>query len=48
MGERVKQLSSAPAGGRGAVAPEDLDAERVAKVLPVLSTLLGVRIDEVR
>ncbi|QRN95201.1 hypothetical protein JRI60_39980 [Archangium violaceum] len=47
MGERVKQLSSAPAGGREQAATEELDAERVARVLPVLSTILGVRIHEV-
>jgi hypothetical protein len=47
MGERVKQLSSAPAGGHEKAAREDLDAERVARILPVLSTILGVRIHEV-
>ncbi|WP_257461414.1 DUF5682 family protein [Archangium lipolyticum] len=47
MGERVKQLSSAPAEGKEKAAAEELDAERVARVLPVLSTILGVRIHEV-
>ncbi|QRK05984.1 hypothetical protein JQX13_38530 [Archangium violaceum] len=46
MGERVKQLATASAAGSAAAATEDLDPERVAKVLPVLSTLLGVRIHE--
>ncbi|WNG36461.1 hypothetical protein F0U61_24380 [Archangium violaceum] len=46
MGERVKQLATAQAAGSTAGATEDLDPERVAKVLPVLSTLLGVRIHE--
>lgn len=46
MGERVKKLSTAPAAGRAPAAAEDLDAARVAKVLPVLSMLLGVRIHE--
>ncbi|PTL76936.1 DUF5682 family protein [Vitiosangium sp. GDMCC 1.1324] len=46
MGERVKQLTTAPAAGSATAATEDLDPERVAKVLPVLSTLLGVRIHE--
>nr|WCO03986.1 hypothetical protein [Cystobacter sp.] len=46
MGERVKQLATAQAAGSAAAATEDLDPERVAKVLPVLSTLLGVRIHE--
>ena len=46
MAERVKQMSSAPGTGRGPGAVEALDAARVAKVLPVLSSLLGVRIHE--
>ncbi len=48
MGERLKQLSTAPGAGSGTASTEELDPERVAKVLPVLSTLLGVRIDEAR
>ncbi|HSP81506.1 MAG TPA: DUF5682 family protein, partial [Myxococcaceae bacterium] len=47
MGERVKQLSAAPAQGREKAATEALDEERVARVLPVLSTILGVRLGEV-
>jgi hypothetical protein len=47
MGERVKQLSGAPARGGAKAVAEELEAERVARVLPVLSTILGVRIGEV-
>jgi hypothetical protein len=47
MGERVKQLTSAPARGSGKAVTEELEPERVARVLPVLSTILGVRIGEV-
>jgi hypothetical protein len=47
MGERVKQLTSAPARGSGKPVTEELEPERVARVLPVLSTILGVRIGEV-
>jgi hypothetical protein len=46
MGERVKKLSTTPAAGSAGAAAEELDPERVAKVLPVLSMLLGVRIHE--
>jgi hypothetical protein len=47
MGERVKQLASASAPGSAKAVTEELDTERVARVLPVLSTILGVRIGEV-
>ncbi len=47
MGERVKQLASAPAQGGAKAVTEELEPERVARVLPVLSTILGVRIGEV-
>jgi hypothetical protein len=47
MAERVKQLSSAPARGSAKAVTEELEPERVARVLPVLSTILGVRIGEV-
>jgi len=47
MGERVKQLSSGAARGGAKAVTEELEAERVARVLPVLSSILGVRIGEV-
>ena len=47
MGERVKQLSAGTARGGAKAVTEELEPERVARVLPVLSTILGVRIGEV-
>lgn len=45
MGERVRELSSAPEPSKAAAA-EELEPERVAKVLPVLSAILGVQLHE--
>jgi len=46
MAERIRDLSRAPTAERGEAKQEELDQERVAKVLPVLSLLLGVKLDE--
>lgn len=46
MAERIQKPLHAPAGAPGASSREDLDPERVARVLPVLSLVLGVRLDE--
>ncbi|MDC0714859.1 DUF5682 family protein [Stigmatella sp. ncwal1] len=46
MAERIRHLSTSPRAGQGTAASKALDPERVAKVLPVLSLLLGVRLDE--
>ncbi|MFY0524311.1 DUF5682 family protein [Archangium gephyra] len=46
MGERVKHLSSATARGGAKELMEELDPQRVARVLPVLSTILGVQLGE--
>ncbi|WNG19230.1 DUF5682 family protein [Cystobacter fuscus] len=46
MAERIRRPSTAPGAARSTRAGDDLDPERVAQVLPVLSLILGVRLDE--
>ncbi|ATB32132.1 hypothetical protein MEBOL_005608 [Melittangium boletus DSM 14713] len=46
MAERIRDLARAPTAERSEAKREELDQERVAKVLPVLSLLLGVKLDE--
>ncbi|EAU62011.1 conserved hypothetical protein [Stigmatella aurantiaca DW4/3-1] len=46
MAEHIRHLSASPRTSHETDASAALDPERVAKVLPILSLLLGVRLDE--